>query len=281
MAWRELRGFTAQAHWEIKMRYRTCLVAAIGCLGLAAPAEVLAQGKKAPAKPARSSAVDPDIHAALGRMATAMRALDSFELRSDMTTEEVLDNGQKLQSSSVMTTQARRPNRLYIDLNSERRSRRFYYDGKQLTIYGPVTGYYATVDAPSTTREMLRQVADRHGLETPLADLLEWGDSAVRLDRITSAMYAGADRIGPLTCDHYAFRQPGTDWQLWIRKTEPALPCKVVIVNTDDPAQPQTSAVFSWVPRQFADVQFSFAPPASAHRIAIGQTQVAAKGARK
>jgi hypothetical protein len=263
------------------MRYGTHLVAAIGCLSLLAPAGVLAQARKAPPKPAASAAVDPEIRAALGRMATALHALDSFELRADITTQEVLDSGQKLESSGVMTAQVRRPNRLFINLDSDRRSRRFYYDGKQLTIFGPASGYYATVDAPPTTRAMLREVADRHGLETPLSDLMEWGESAVKTDQITSAMYAGSDRIGAFECEHYAFRQPGTDWQLWMRKAEPALPCKLAIVNTDDPTQPQTTAIFNWVPRQFEDQQFIFAPPANAHRIAIGEAQVAANRSRK
>jgi hypothetical protein len=276
------RGFTVAVIREIEMRYKTGIIAAIGCIGLLAPATpAFAQKKKAPAKPPASATVDPEIRAALGRMAGALRAMQSFELRADMTTEEVLDTGQKLQSSGVMTAQVRRPNRLYINLDSERRARQFYYDGKQLTIYGPVSGYYASVDAPPTIREMLRKVAERDGLETPLADLMQWGDSAVDTSRITSAMYAGSDRIGADACEHYAFREPGTDWQLWIRKAEPALPCKVVIVNTDDPVQPQTSAVFNWTARQIADQQFSFTPPADAHRITMGQAQVAAKGGKK
>lgn len=256
-------------------------LAALGCLSLMVPTAASAQSKKKTARSDPAATVDPQIRGALGRMANALHGLDSFELRADMTTEDVLDTGQKLQSSGVVTAQVRRPNRLQINLDSERKARRFYYDGKQLTIYGPVNGYYATVEAPSTTREMLRQVADRYGLETPLADLMQWGDSAVKTDEITSAMYAGSDRIGADSCDHYAFRQPGTDWQLWIRTADPALPCKLVIVNTDDPAQPQTTAVFSWTPRQLSDAQFAFSPPADAHRITLGQTQIAANGSKK
>ncbi|MEP9360807.1 DUF2092 domain-containing protein [Sphingomonas sp. KR3-1] len=249
----------------------------LAALVLAAPA--LAQGKKA-AKPAAAPVVDTEIQGALGRMANALKAIDSFELRADMTTEEVLDNGQKLQSSSAMTASVRRPNRLQVNVDSERRNRRFYYDGKQLTIYGPATGYYASVAAPPTTYAMLQAVADRFGVETPMADLMMWGESGVRLDGVTSAVYAGADRIGGEVCDQYAFRQPGTDWQLWIRRADPALPCKVVIVNTDDPAQPQTDAVFSWTPRSFTDAQFAFVPPADAKRIEISQA-IAAKGGKQ
>jgi hypothetical protein len=254
---------------------RIAAMCSLAALALAAPS--LAQSQNTTAKPA-AGAVDTEIQGALGRMANALHSMNSYELRADMTTEDVLDDGQKLQSSGVVTAMVRRPNKLQVNLDSERRARRFFYDGKQLTIYGPVTGYYATVDAPSTTHEMLRNAADRYGLETPLADLMAWGEKAVDTSQITSAMYAGSDRIGANVCDHYAFRQPGTDWQLWIRKADPALPCKIAIVNTDDPAQPQTTAEFTWTPRQFSDQQFAFTPAANAKRIEMGQNVAAANG---
>lgn len=260
-------------------RYRqVATLCGVAALALASPC--LAQGKKSskPAPPPAPPPVDTQIVGALGRMANALKAMDSFEVRADMTTEEVLDTGQKLQSSSTMTALVRRPNRLQINLDSERRSRRFFYDGKQLTIYGPAAGYFATVPAPSTTYAMLQEAADRYGVETPLADLMAWGESAVRTDRIQTAMYAGADRIGADVCDQYAFRQDGTDWQLWIRRADPALPCKVVIANTDDPAQPQTVAVFTWTPRSFADSQFAFTPPADAKQIKISKSLAANGG---
>lgn len=259
-------------------RYRQ-IAAYCGVAALALASPSFAQSKKAAAKPAKPAvaAVDTEIQGALGRMANALKAMDSFEVRADMTSEDVLDTGQKLQSSSTMTALVRRPGRLQINLDSERRNRRFYYDGKQLTIYGPASGYYATVDAPPTIYAMLRQAADRYAVETPLADLMQWGESAVKTADITSAMYAGADRIGADVCDQYAFRQKGTDWQLWIRRADPALPCKVVITSTDDPSQPQTTAVYTWTPRSFTDDQFAFTPPADAKRIQIGQA-MAAKG---
>ncbi|NYT39815.1 DUF2092 domain-containing protein [Sphingomonas sp. R-74633] len=263
----------------MRIRYRQ-IAALCGVAALAVASPSLAQSKKAAAKPAKpaAAAVDTQILGALQRMANAMKSMDSFELRADMTSEDVLDSGQKLQSSNTMTALIRRPNRLQITMDSERRNRRFFYDGKQLTIYGPATGYYAQVAAPPTIRAMLNDVADRYGVDTPLADLMMWGETAVKTDQIKSSMYAGADRIGTEVCDQYAFRQDGTDWQLWIRRADPALPCKVVITNTDDPAQPQTTAVFTWMPRSFTDADFAFTPPADARRIEIGKTQTAANG---
>jgi hypothetical protein len=159
-----------------------------------------------------------------------------------------------------------------MEVASERRTRQVFYDGKTLTIYGPANHYYASVAAPATTYLTLRAVADRYGLETPLMDLFEWGVSGVHVEKVLTSMYAGPDRISGKVCQHYAFHQANADWQIWIPKEDPALPCKLVITNTQDSTQPQFTAVFDWTPNaQLADDKFVFSPPQGAQRIALSE----------
>jgi hypothetical protein len=128
------------------------------------------------------------------------------------------------------------------------------------------------VAAPPTTYQTLRTVADRYGLETPLMDLFEWGVTGVHVEKVLTSMYAGPDRIAGKVCEHYAFHQANADWQIWIPKEDPALPCKLVITNLEDPTQPQFSAVFDWTPNvQLADDKFVFSPPQGAQRIALSE----------
>lgn len=230
---------------------------------------------------AAAPVVTPEIKTALDRMANALKAIDTMQITADLTSEEVLDDGQKIQSSGVLTIVSRRPDRLYVEVASERQARQLFYDGSQVTVYGPKTGYYATVKAPATTYLVIGELKRRYDLEAPLADLFEWGASGVKLDKVTSAFYAGPDRIEGQVCDHYAFRQPDVDWQLWIRRDGQAVPCKVVMVNTADTSQPQTTAVFNWNTGQaIADARFQFTPPADAHRIELTQVSAANQGGR-
>lgn len=271
LAERRLNGTTERDQIMRKIVHAACLAIVAGTF-------TPAQARQAQGTEATSQPVTPEIRQALERMAEALKAMNNFEIKADMTSEEVLESGQKVESSGVLTIAARRPDRLYIELASERRMRQFYYDGKQVTIYGPKTGYYATVAAPPTTHQLLDELSNRYGVETPLADLFEWGASGVKLDKVQSGFYAGPDRIQGQACDHYAFRQESVDWQLWIRREGQPLPCKIVMTNTDDASQPQTAAIFNWVAGQtMADSRFRFTPPANAHRIQL--TPVAASGA--
>jgi len=210
-------------------------------------------------------------------MASAMRAPQSLEFKADLVSEEVLVDGQKIQSSSAMTASARRPDRLFIEVVSKRRNRQFFYDGKTLTVFAPVNKYYVSVPAPPTTAAMLHQVDERFGMQTPLLDLFEWAATGVKIDKVTSAMDAGTDTIGGKVCQQYAFRQPGVDWQVWIPQTEPALPCKLVITDTVDPSHPAFSAVFSWNSAPaLAEDRFTFVPPQGAQRITPAAQSAAA-----
>jgi hypothetical protein len=206
-------------------------------LMLAAPAS--AQDQQAPQN-------DPAAMAALDRMGAALRKHMEVNVRTDFTAEDVLMSGQKLQYGGTIEMVARRPDKLRISLKMGTAERDIYYDGKTVTLAAPTLGVYATTDAPPTIKEMLDQAADKIGIEIPLADLFMWGADPTLAERVTSAFPAGKETIGGQNCEHYAMRQPNVDWQVWIREGADALPCKMVITMTDDPAMPQFSALYHW-----------------------------------
>lgn len=234
-----------------------------------------------PAASQEQQSVDPEAVAALGRMGAAMRALTNVSLHADVTTEEVLTTGQKLQYGGTIELMARRPDRLRLSLKSDRQAREFYYDGKSATLFSPRIGYFATFEAPPTTAELLQRAAERYDLELPLVDLVEWGAGGGRPDDLQSAFQVGTETIDGKLCDQFAFREEGQDYQIWIAQGEQALPCKIVVTTTDDPSMPQFSAVLSWQPaRDFAADTFVFTPPESSRRIAIGQVPAGSGGSR-
>jgi hypothetical protein len=80
-------------------------------------------------------------------------------------------------------------------------------------------------------------------------------------------------------CDHYAFRQEESDWQLWVERSATPLPRKLVITTTGEAAQPQFVAVLTWnLTPQFDDAMFTFVPPADAHKIALREVATPTPG---
>ena len=215
---------------------------------------------------------EPAALAALERMGAALRNQQNVNVHADVTAEDVLVSGQKLQYGGTVDIVARRPDRIRMTSTLGNAERVLYFDGKNLTVTSPKLGYYATAQSPGTIREMLTIAEDRYGMEVPLADLFDWGTKPTMTEGLTSAMYAGEESIGGQMCEHYAMRQQGLDWQVWIRKGENALPCKLVLTKMSDPAMPQYSAVYSWSATPPPEgTEYSYTPPPGAKPIGLGE----------
>lgn len=215
-------------------------------------------------------AIDPAALQALNRMGAALRSQMTFVLTADVSDEDVLDSGQKLQYAGTLEVRAHRPDRFLISSTSDTRSRKFFYDGKAVTVFSPKLDMYASFPAPPTIAETLTKANRDYGIELPLADLFSWGTDKTLASRIQSGFFVRPEHIDGRVCNHYAFRQPRVDWQIWIADDASALPCKLVITGRDDPSMPQYTAVLHWsFPATIADTDFNFTPPAGSHRIAF------------
>jgi hypothetical protein len=240
---------------------KRALLLAVACL----PAACLA------ADPAPAQAVvDPAAMTALDRMGAYLRTLTAFEVEARTATENVMDDGFKLQFDGVAKLKVRRPDRLHADIVNARKQRQIFYDGKSVTVYGPRLKYYATVPAPPTLRETIQVLAQKYGIETPLADLFYWGTDESGAADIKVARHIGPATIDGKQADQYAFRQEGVDWQLWIQQGQQPLPLKMAITSTAQPAQPTHSVGLRWnLSPRLQESAFVFKPPPGAMKIVM------------
>ncbi len=211
--------------------------------------------------PASTRTVDADAVAALDRMGKALRALPHFRMHATTSTEYVLDDGQKLALAGTVDYKVLGPDRFFVDIQSEQQHRQLFYDGTRLTIFAPRLKYYATLDDLNrSSQALLAESASRYGLEFPLADLFLWGTPAFPTDGFQSALRVDSARIDGEATQHYAFRQPGVDWQVWISDAS-ALPRQVVITSHSDPALPSYQATLQWDTRRPVSAsELAFAP---------------------
>ena len=140
---------------------------------------------------AATKQVMPDALAALERMGGHLKTLKQFTLSAATTSEDVLDDDEKITIGGNITYRVRSPDRLSLDLRTDKRDRRYFYNGKTLTVYAPALKFYSIVPAPDTIAKTINEVEDTYGIEVPLADLFYLGTKGSKADasNIVSAFY--------------------------------------------------------------------------------------------
>ena len=122
--------------------------------------------------PAAAPAIDQNAIAALTRMGTYLRSLKAYQIDVAITDEDVLDDGQKLQSETHTNLLARMPNGLRVEKSNDRVERLYLWDGKNASLLARRMNYYATVPAPRDDRGAHRRagraVRDRPAAGGPL-----------------------------------------------------------------------------------------------------------------
>lgn len=228
-----------------------------------------------PRSVAKPKKIDPDAIAAVRKMGAFLMKQQNFSVSTDMQTDYVLENGQKVTMPKHADLRVARPNRLRIDVTSDRKQRQFFYDGETFTMYGQKLGYYTQVPAPPTLNELADMLEDDYGLQLPMVDLFRFGTQESPITKITAATHVGAERIDGVMTDHYAFRQEGADWQIWIEQGNRPVPHKLIITTTDDPARPEYAIDMRWTLNTLHDDPvFTFIPPPDASRIALAERSI-------
>ena len=220
---------------------------------------------------ANEGVIEDDAIDALKDMSNYLMSLKTLAATSQGSMDAVTNDGQRIQLDGVTNYKIRRPG-FVIDYVSDIKSRRFIYDGKTFTVYSPKLGFYATVPAPGSNREVLDAIYKKFGIALPLEDLFRWGDgsNADRIQALKSAYEVGPATIDGVETDHFAFREAEVDWEVWIQQGDQPLPRKLVIVDRTDPSRPTFTARLSWIANPtFTDADFTFVPDANAKRILL------------
>jgi len=220
---------------------------------------------------ANEGVIEDGAIAALKEMSDFLMTMPTLGITSQGSLDAVTNDGQRIQMDGTTQYKIRRPG-FVINYSSNIKNRRFIYDGKTFTVYSPTLGYYASVPAPGTNREVLDAVYEKFGISLPLEDLFRWGDGsqAARLQSLKSAYEVGTATIDGVQTDHFAFREAEVDWEIWIQQGAQPLPRKLVIVDRSDPAKPTFIARLNWTLNpSFTDADFAFVPDANAKRIQL------------
>ena len=266
------------------MKYGSYSTIALAIMLMVGPPTIAgAQKADTTAKKADTTAnIDPDAIEALNKMGAYLRTLKEIEVRAQVTKEDVLIDGQKVQTISTSTLVAKKPDKLRLSVTNEHQERVFLYDGTSFTLFAPRPNFYATVPAPATISELANLLEDKYDIDLPFVDLFRWGTPESNLDDIDDAKDIGPSVIDGTTCEHYAFRQDGLDWEVWIQQGDYPLPRRLVLTTTTDDARPQHTSEYAWnlAPSVSPDT-YKFTPPADAKKIPLAEARATATATKK
>ncbi len=262
----------------MKRSYRRTALIAL-CM-LALPAMLRAQESQT-----EPPVMNPEAMDALRKMSEYLRTLKTFQITGIVTTEQVLADSQKISLTKNVELVASRPNNLRVLVKADNFERQLIYDGTTFTLWAPTRNMYAAEPAPPTINELATMIEEKHGIELPLVDMFRFGTAEDAVKEITAAKDVGPSACDGVTCHHYAFRQPGLDWEIWIQKGDYPLPRKVVLTTRTDEARPQHTATYTWnLAPSFSKDSFAFVAPKDAQKITLADLtndKTAAKGGQE
>lgn len=220
-----------------------------------------------------SSATGEDAKALLQRMSNYLAEQQTIQLTFDSAIEVITPDLEKIQFTNSGEALLARPDRLRAHRVGGYSDVVLYFDGKVVSVYGKALNAYARFEGPATVDALIEALRAGHGVALPGADLLLSNSYEVLLADVLEAKHVGRGVIDGHTCEHLAFRNLDTDWQLWIESGDRPRPCRLVITSKTINNAPQyTLTVTGWntavtvEPRDFA-----FVPPADARALAHDQ----------
>ena len=216
--------------------------------------------------PARA---EDDAAQILKAMSDYVSSQQSISLTFNSDIEVITPEIQKIQFASSGKLLLRRPDKLRADRTGGYTDVEIVFDGKVVTILGKNINAYAQSEVAGNVDKLVDVLRDQYSLEFPGADLLLSNPYQVLMADVLEAKHIGQGVVDGIECEHLAFRNQDTDWQLWVEAGEHPIPRKFVITSKATAAAPQyTLLIRDWrTDAEIAADAFAFQPPADAKKI--------------
>lgn len=205
----------------------------------------------------------------LKSMSDYVSSQKSIELSFDSDIEIITPQLEKLQFTSSGEMLLSRPDKLRAHRLGGYADVALYFDGKTVSIFGKNLDAYSQFSAPGTVDQLVAALREGHGVALPAADLLLSKPYETLMAEVMESKYIGRGVIDGVECEHIAFRNADTDWQLWVEVGKNPVPRKFVITSKTLNSGPQyTVRIKSWkTDLNPAASAFAFVPPASAKKL--------------
>ena len=210
-----------------------------------------------------------DAKAVLKAMSDYVGRQQTIELTFDSGIEVITPQLEKIQFTNSGSALLNRPNQLRAQRIGGYADVAMFFDGKTVSILARHLNGYAQFAAPGSVDQLFEALRAGHGISLPFADLLLSNSYETLVAGVMEAKHIGRGVIDGRECEHLAFRNFDTDWQLWVEVGDKPIPRKMVITSKTLNSAPQyTLRVKTWnTDIKPASDAFVFVPPANATRL--------------
>ena len=167
----------------------------------------------------------------LKAMSDYVASQKTLSITFDTDIEVITSSLQKLQFTSSGQVQLSRPDKLRATRTGGYRDVEIVFDGKTLTVNNKDANDFAQVELPGSVDQLIDLLRDKHGIIAPGADLLFSDTYKALTEDVVESAHIGKGVIDGVECDHLAFRNVDTDWQIWIEAGARPIPRKYVITS--------------------------------------------------
>jgi hypothetical protein len=196
---------------------------------------------------------------------------ENFSLKYDADVEVVTPSIEKIQFSASGEVTLSRPNRFRVSRTGGYADVELVSDGATVTVHDRDGKRFAQVNGAGSIDEIVDRLRKEAPLEIPGADLLLSNPYEELMAGVLEAKHIGRGVVEGVECEHLAFRNLDTDWQLWVEVGEHPLPRKYVITSKTVGGAPQyTLRLRDWktLSNPSPDA-FAFKAPAGSTGVAI------------
>ena len=216
--------------------------------------------------PIRAQTPESKATAILKAMPDYVGSQKTIKLAFDRDIEIITLQLEKIQFTNSGEALLHRPDKLRAHRKSGHADVAMFFDGKSVKIYEKHVNGFAQFEAPESVDQLFHALREGHGIALPGADILLSNSYETLVAGVMEAKLIGSGIIDGIECEHLAFRNFDTDWQLWVEAGERPIPRKMVVTSKTINSAPQyTVRIKSWETGvNVAPDDFTFSPPADA-----------------
>ena len=216
-------------------------------------------------------AQEGDARSILKGMSDYVSRQENLSLKYDTDVEVVTPALEKIQFSASGDVTMSRPSKFRISRTGGYADVELISDGTNVTVYDRGDNKFAQIPAAASFDETVDRLRTQAPIELPGADLLLSKPYDELMAGVLESKHIGRGVVDGVECEHLAFRNLDTDWQIWIEVGDRPVPHKYVITSKAVGGSPQyTLRLRDWkMGITPASDAFAFKPPEGSSGVAI------------